>query len=320
MIATYAQMIFGYMMYTLSPYLMVFINASLQYIGIRQYTIDGDTTQYRKICKHLEGAMNTNFIYRNQQLIKAGYFISLDCVGLYNNQSRYTDENSITLFCTPAYFTKITAEESRIHVPTLPTKGPVSNQVKKYTRTGSFKNFYYVPLTIDVTAEPIGEQGPIIDSILDLYNKQGRATVFIHGVTGAGKSTIGYLIAKALNGNYCNTFKPTDPGDSFANLLSEIQNRSTSEKPLIIMLDEVNSMIHAIHDKKIVNCRDMPVPISDKVDWVNMFDDLVFFKNIILIMTSNESKEEIDALDPAYLRTGRIDKCVSMVKPIEITI
>jgi len=51
---------------------------------------------------------------------------------------------------------------------------------------------------------------------------------------------------------------------------------------------------------------------------VNMFDDLIFFKNIILIMTSNESKEEIDALDPAYLRTGRTDKCVSMLKPLKI--
>jgi hypothetical protein len=318
MIATYAQMIFGYMMYTLSPYLMVFINATLQTLGIRQYTIDGDNTQYRKICKHLEGALNTNYVYRNQQLIRSGYFISPNCVGIYNNQSRYTEENSILIFCSPAYFTTLTAEEPRMYIPITPTKEPVSNKIKKYTRTGSFKNFYYVPLTIDVTAEPVGDQGPIVDSILDIYERQGRATVFIHGVTGAGKSTIGYLVAKALKGNYCNTFKPTDPGDSFPNLLSEIQNRSDSDTPLIIMLDEVNIMIHAIHEKKIENYRDMPVPVSDKVDWVNMFDDLVFFKNIILIMTSNESKEAIDKLDPAYLRPGRIGRCFSMLKPIEI--
>jgi hypothetical protein len=318
MITTYAQMIFGYMMYTLSPYLMVFVNVSLQYLGIRQYTIEGDNIHYRKICKHLEGTLNTNFVYRNQQLIKSGYFISLDCIGIYNNNSQYSDNNCIIIFCSPKYFNMITAEESIPKIHVSPQKEPVSNKIKKYTRTGCFKNFYYVPLTIEVTAEPVGDQGPIVDSILALYNKNGRAAIFIHGITGAGKSTIGYLVAKALNGSYCNTFKPTDPGDSFANLLSEIQNRSSSDKPLILMLDEINIMIHAIHEKKIKNYRDMPVPISDKIDWVNMFDDLVFFKNIILIMTSNESKEAIDALDTSYLRKGRIDASFSMLNPLEI--
>jgi len=299
------------MMYTLSPYVMVFIHVALQAIGINYYTIEGDT---RKICKQLEKTVNTSFIYRNQQIHKSGYFFSPDCIGLYQ-EARFSEDNRIVLYCSPSYFAKLTKEETQtfeeVEVPDQ------IKTIKKYNRTGSFKNFYYVPLTIDVTGiKPLESQGPIVDSILSLYRTKQRCTVFIHGVTGAGKSTIGYLVTKALNGNYCNTFKPTDAGDCLTNLMNEVQNRNDSDTPLIIMLDEVNIMINAIHTKTVEKHREIPIPISDKTDWTNMFDDLMFHKHVIVIMTSNQSKEEIDTLDRAYLRTGRIDAAFSMLGQI----
>lgn len=315
MIASYAQIIFGYMMYTLSPYFMVFVNLALQAVGINHYTIEGDI---RKICKQLEKTVNTTFIYRNQQMQKSGYFFSPDCIGLYYQESRFNEDNKISMYCSPTYFTALTKEDAKTFEIDDFDVPDQTKTIKKYNRTGSFKNFYYVPLTIDVTGiKPIDSQGPIVDSILNLYRSKQRSTVFIHGVTGAGKSTIGYLVAKALNGNYCNTFKPTDAGDCFTNLMNEIQNRNDSDTPLIIMLDEVNIMINAIHTKTVEKHREIPIPISDKTDWTNMFDDLIFHKHVIVIMTSNQSKEEIDALDPAYLRKGRIDATYSMLSQIE---
>lgn len=311
---SYAQIIFGYMMYTLSPYFMVFVNIALQAIGIHQYTIEGDT---RKISKHLEKTVNTTFIYRNHQMHKSGYFFSLDCIGVYQ-EIRFSDENMIIMYCSPTYFASLVAEEPR--TPEIPCKVESKSvkTVRKFNRTGTFKNFYYVPLKIDVTSiQPIGSQISIVNSIVDLFRAKQRAAVFIHGVTGAGKSTIGYLVAKALDADYCNTFKPTDAGDSFPNLINDIQNRSIYTTPLVIMLDEVNIMINAIHTKTVEKHREIPIPISDKADWTNLFDDLVFHKNIILIMTSNESKEAIDSLDTAYLRPGRIDNTYSMLSQIE---
>jgi hypothetical protein len=44
-------------------------------------------------------------------------------------------------------------------------------------------------------------------------------------------------------------------------------------------------------------------------------DDLIFYK-IILIFTSNTSKQDIDKIDPSYLRQGRIDEYYYMDKPI----
>jgi len=38
----------------------------------------------------------------------------------------------------------------------------------------------------------------------------------------------------------------------------------------------------------------------------------------VIIMTSNESKESIDALDPCYLRKGRVDGYYSMTEIISL--
>ena len=45
---------------------------------------------------------------------------------------------------------------------------------------------------------------------------------------------------------------------------------------------------------------------------------MILYKNVILILTSNESIEEISALDPCYLRKGRIDGSFSMMTPIVV--
>jgi ATP-dependent 26S proteasome regulatory subunit len=45
---------------------------------------------------------------------------------------------------------------------------------------------------------------------------------------------------------------------------------------------------------------------------------LIFYRNVVIIITSNEDKESIDALDPCYLRKGRVDGYYSMMEKIEL--
>ena len=184
-------------------------------------------------------------------------------------------------------------------------------------RHGSYKNIYYIPLSLDVShINPIGAQEHITDDIIRLYKKKDRTSVFIHGVTCAGKSSIGYLVAKTLGGHFCHTFNPTHPGDSFCNLIHELNGRSEGDIaiPLVIVLEEVNEIIENIHNKSLKLHKEMPISVNDKASWCNFLDDMIFYKNIILILTSNESKEIIDAKDPAYLREGRIDAVFSMME------
>ena len=318
---TYAQLLFGYLLYSLTPYTNVILLLVLQYFSIRSYMITGDNEKYRSLVKQLEAnTYNSSFVYRNQKCMKSGFFFGKECVGFCDREARFIEDEKITLYTTEKFFKQLTAEQEpkEIDMPT-PTIVP-STKIKKYERSGSFRAFFYLSTQIDIgDMVPLGKQQTIVDDILRLYAKKSWTSVFIHGTTGTGKSSVGYLVAKALGGNYCNSFHPTDPGDNFTNMLSEIRNRDESTTPLIIVLEEANELIRDIHFKRIVRHKETPIPITNKMGWVKFADSIKFHRHVILILTSNESKENIDELDPAYLNSARFDAVYSMMDPLPLT-
>jgi hypothetical protein len=156
-----------------------------------------------------------------------------------------------------------------------------------------------------------------VENIVSLFQKKGRATVFIHGISLAGKSSVGLLVAKALKGCFCHTFNPSDPGDSFYSIIDDIRSRDT-QTPIVVTLEEANVIIRNIHTNSIPRNPKIPTSVRDKSSWSTLLDDMIFYKNIVFILTSNESKEHIDALDQAYLRKGRIDASYEMLKQLPL--
>ena len=65
-----------------------------------------------------------------------------------------------------------------------------------------------------------------------------------------------------------------------------------------------------VQNPKISTC------VRDKSSWTTFLDDMVFHPNVILILTSNTPKKELDKLDTAYIRKGRIDLFYNMDTPI----
>jgi hypothetical protein len=344
----YIDILFGFVLYNYAVYLPEFILYSLQYIGIRHYIIYGDKEKYRKIIKRLEKqTCSSSFIYRSGKEQPTGYFVGKHCIGFYHRESNYMDDEKINIITTQEFYNSLCADDevkmfkeqeeeeqeqsqeqdqeqeqqsqdSTKVVQTQDKKVSKSGKkIKVYMRTGNYKNLYYLILSLDVShINPLGAQGPVVDDIVRLYKKSNRTTVFIHGVTSAGKSTIGYLVAKAINGSFCHTFKPTDPGDSFCNLVSEVNVRNDDDQPLVIVLEEANEIINYAHSKNHKRHVEIPISIYDKSTWCSFLDDMIFYKNVVLILTSNESKESIDKLDPAYLRPGRIDAVYSMTEQL----
>jgi hypothetical protein len=184
-------------------------------------------------------------------------------------------------------------------------------------RSGTYTCIYYSRLRVDVhDLEPKGLQGEIVDSICNGFTSKRRGCFFIHGVSGAGKSTIGFLVANRLNGTLCHTFNPTEPGDTLQAILRE--SEPSDERPTIILLEEVNTMIYAIHNNSVHRHKNITTCIQNKCTYNTFMDDLILYKNVMFIMTSNESKEAIDSLDSCYLRKGRLDGYYSMMEPLEI--
>jgi hypothetical protein len=349
----YVDILFGFVLYNYATYLPELILYSLQYLGIRHYIIYGDKDKYRKIIKRLEKqTCSSSFIYRSGKEQPTGYFVGKYCMGIYHRDSNYMDDEKINIITTQEFYNSLCADDevkmfkdqeeeqeqdkeqeqeqeqdqdqdqeqqSQDSTKIVQLKKATKNgqKIKVYMRTGNYKNLYYLILSLDVShINPLGAQGPIVDDIVRLYKKSNRTTVFIHGVTSAGKSTIGYLVAKAINGSFCHTFKPTDPGDSFCNLVSEVNVRNDDDQPLVIVLEEANEIINYAHAKNHKRHVEIPISIYDKSTWCSFLDDMIFYKNIVLILTSNESKESIDKLDPAYLRQGRIDAVYSMTEAL----
>ena len=301
------EMILGYLFYNLSPnYLFYFI---YYFFKIKKYVITGDkeitNSIMKKIMNHI---FYTEVTYHNGRDQPSGFFIGKKYYGFIEMKEGTT----IIMYTKEETYNQLMEQEEMEKEKVIEYKPIIKNKLNVFIRKGTYRNIYYNSLRLDLThINPIGDQQHVVDSIKKVYNKNDRASIFIHGVTGAGKSTIGYLLAKELNASYCHTFNPTEPGDYLSNLIVDIR---TQDDPVVIVIEEVDVLIKKINDGIDKNV-EIPIEIYNKTTWNNFMDDLIFYK-IVLIFTSNTSKNDIDKLDPSYLRQGRIDEYFYMDKPI----
>jgi len=163
--------------------------------------------------------------------------------------------------------------------------------------------------------EPRDYQQEVMNDILSIIrNKSSRSgTFFIHGDPGTGKSLLTLLLAKQIGAYYCDTWKPTDPGDNLSKVYSTIS--PDDDKPLVLVLEECDKLIINVLEGNVKPHLYIPIPMMDKSDWNSMLDkvtDLGFYPNLILILTSNISRDTLHEKDASILRDGRIDKAYHM--------
>ena len=154
-------------------------------------------------------------------------------------------------------------------------------------------------------------QNDVINDILTIINGKSSksGTFFVYGEPGTGKSLLTLLLAKKIGAYYCDTWKPTDPGDTLSQVYSTIA--PDEEMPLVLVLEECDKIMFDILDGKIMQHKNVLIQIREKSDWNGMLDkitDLGFYPHLILILTSNILLDKINERDKSLLRTGRIDK------------
>lgn len=155
-------------------------------------------------------------------------------------------------------------------------------------------------------------QQEIYESVIPFYNQNGFCKLFIDGPVGAGKTFFAYLLAFKLRGYLCTSFDPTQPSESIDTLYTSRQY--TKSTPLILLMDEVDTILSQIHNRLIQPHKRFRIPVSNKSDWNEMLDkiELGIYPHIILIMCSNVKKTTIDSWDPCYLRSNRTNMSFSM--------
>jgi SpoVK/Ycf46/Vps4 family AAA+-type ATPase len=276
--------------------------------GLRFYkVVDQKLT---KFLKKINPVSSINFEDQPEGWIIGKYYIGY----LIKTLANYGEEKKeLLIFCSRKYFEQKMKEIDSMNDDEKQPDAP-EYKIKLWDRHGSYYHLEYSKRTFDVSGfEPRKDQSEVIEEILQFYNKNKYCVVLLHGEKGSGKSMIPLLLAKKITSkdqetNFCDTFKPTDPGDQFVSLYNTIE--PSKETPLIVVLEEFDIIINNIHYNKIERHKYTPSNISDKSSWNQFFDrfDRKYFPWVILVLTSNTPPEMINMLDPSYIRDGRINK------------
>ena len=289
------------------PWVSVFF--ILQYLGLSLYTItDKDT------CKRLQSRLALSS-HRTEEGRGHGYFLGRWYAGHVSNTDGFY---SVWLISTTASYDHLTREVNA--QPQIMVQGMVRpEETTIYERNGSFANPWFKKRTFSTKQTPKPHQKAIIDAVIEHQKEHDKTVVLLHGPPGSGKSMIGVFLATQLKGNYCNTLKPWQPGDTLSTLYSDIEPSKT--KPLILVFEEIDGVLLEIHGG-IPSHNKIPITVQDKSGWNRLLDEIGrgIYPNLILVLTSNRGPEFIDNLDPSYLREGRVDKKFMVTKIDEATI
>jgi hypothetical protein len=94
-----------------------------------------------------------------------------------------------------------------------------ANEIALYERGGNFHWLTYSKRSLSVSRFVARDrQREIIDEVKAHYDEHGHTVVYLYGKPGTGKSLLGLLLTKELKGSLCNTFDPTEPGDTLNGL------------------------------------------------------------------------------------------------------
>ena len=183
------------------------------------------------------------------------------------------------------------------------------NQINYWYREGSYWNLQYKKRSFIMDILPNENQEQMINEISTYYSEFNKGVFFIYGDPGKGKSTLLRLLGNHYKSHICKTFKMTDPNDTLEYLYRQVE--PTKEKPLIILFDEIDTLIHSIHNNEIQKHKHFPIEVYNKTTYNTFFDNMNdnMYPYVILILTSNKSKEKITKeTHSCYLREGRVNK------------
>jgi hypothetical protein len=227
-----------------------------------------------------------------------GWFVGKYYIGYIQDNEQ---QRILYIYCTETQYEKLTYKPVSIKSGT-----PIAS-FEIYERDGKYQYFYYTPRKLTLASlTPREDQSAIINAIIDLFKEKDHLVALINGNPGTGKSALGIFLSLKLKGSLCNTWNPTDPGDT----LSKIYNTAnpTQEKPLILVLEEFDVLIHKVHKNIVREHNEISTPVYNKTTWNIMFDkfDIGYYPHTILLLITNEDPSSIDVLDPSYLRKGRV--------------
>lgn len=130
--------------------------------------------------------------------------------------------------------------------------------------------------------------------IYDIYGIPRKVGFLFYGIPGTGKSSLSYAIANYLNYDIYNLNCNTTTDKFFE------QVRKIPEKSIVVINDIDILNVGVNRETNIKDVLELSISLKDLLE---VFDGYNYFKNCVVIITTNN----IEKLDPALIRPGRID-------------
>lgn len=227
-----------------------------------------------------------------------------------NNSNKWygSNEESMVITFKKTHFLISGSEEENAK------KDIVPSTFSNITREGNYSYIYYTTQAVDITSEePRPFQREVVKQVRDLYAKKSHAVILLSGPPGCGKSNICNQLIRdfatsKIKCSLTDEFRPTEPSSFFQGIFSQA-DPVHNESPLIVLIDEVDGILSVIGGKGIPHHEKYLIYIKNKTEWNTFLDKFgkSYWKNVILILTTNMSLEQIDSFDTSYTRPGRVD-------------
>lgn len=288
-----------------------FLLIILSIFHIHNYEISGELLKMidEQIFKHTPAFMNDNQV----GIVFGRWYIGYVS---YISATKRIDTKILKLLTTKAMYDKMTKYRNY----NVETKNITISQKKNYKLVEQITQGDYTCFTtryIHCPNIPTTNQAKILRKIVNAYSTRNvkSLTSILHGIPGAGKSTVASLLACMFDGMLISNWKFNDASKNkitFENMYA--CNKVSNTNPLIVLIDEVDELLnHIIENTKnrITSVEDKVGVVTNKLlksDWCNWLDrvDAGIYPFVLIIMTTNEPLNKFDDVDKAYLRKGRI--------------
>lgn len=142
--------------------------------------------------------------------------------------------------------------------------------------------------TADYALREGSAQARVCMTTLDLYRARGNAVVWVEAPPCSGKSSVAVWLCKELDGVKCD-FDPTRSGEDLAVLRNDADGR-----PLVLLIDEADVKLRAVRRGQVELNDAMDTYAHDKTGWNVFLDKVSKMPGMIVILTSNTPKRELD--------------------------